>query len=544
MKSKDLALPAGGSLPALFLNDFASVGDFYTYNPADPASFRRRREYLNRSDYQNRDILIHALLAYNEKLGCTAATRRNIAKLHSANAAAVVTGQQAGILTGPLYTIYKTVTAVLLARQCEAELSIPVLPVFWVASEDHDFQEINHINIPDGRGGISRLTLPFTPAGKLSVGNIPALPAGLRLIEDLAYVAPEGEHKTEILALLQRTAQASGNLGEWCARLMSELFGRYGLVCFDPLESPFRALLSGFFRRALLSFQSVGAALADATGRLSARGITPQLTPEAENTNLFLYEREERLSLISGDGLSFRLRGRSGDTRRLAELIALTAARPDQFSPNVALRPVAQDIIFPTLAYVAGPGEIAYYAQLKDVYPVFGREMAIIYPRLSLTLVDAADAAALSSLGLDPAVVLQSGRQALDIYLARVDPVGIDTVFDALEKNFAAAYAELADLVTALNPDLRSLSEGNLGRILYQVNYLRRKAKQRLRRNNRASVRQFEAVLTNLLPRGEKQERVLNICPYLFRCGTDFIAALTEQLTLDNFLPKMLTLEE
>jgi len=544
MISREQAWPDGVSLADRFLSDFGAVSEFYAYDPSDPASFQRRREALTGAEGGDREALADALLAYNEKIGCTETTRRNIAKLRAANAAAVVTGQQAGVLTGPLYTIYKTITAILLARKWEAELGIPVVPVFWVASEDHDYSEINHIDLPDGRGGIERLTLPYTPHGKVSVGHLPALPAGLELIEALDYAVPDSVHKAEMLDLLRRTVQVSDNLAEWCVRLMSELFGRHGLVCFDPLEPAFRAQLGGFFNRALQANQAVGAALATATGRITAKGFAPQLSLEANNTNLFLYDAGERLPLASADGSQFWLRDRSDRSYTLAELLALAADCPDRFSPNAALRPVAQDVLFPTLAYVAGPGEIAYYAQLRDVYPVFGREMPIIYPRLSLTLLAADEAAGLARFALDPADVLAQGREAFADYLERVDPVGIDAVFDGLGQRFSAAYAELADTLSVLNPNLRPLSEGNLGRILYQVNYLRRKAKHRLRQNNRLVIREFEAILTNLQPKGEKQERVFNIFPYLIRYGAGLIDVLLGHLTPDSFSPKILTVEE
>lgn len=544
MKSKDLSLAAGTTLAERFAADYASVSNFYAYDPADPVSYQRRLAVLRKTPSPDRAVLIDALHSYNNSLGGTTATRRNIGRLRAGNSAAIVTGQQAGVLTGPLYTIYKTITAVLLARKCEDEFGVPVVPVFWVASEDHDYYEINHINLYNGRGGITRLQLPYTPDGKQSVGHLPVLPAALYLIEELEQITPDGEFKGEIAALLRRTARTAGNLGEWCARLMTELFGRYGVVCFDPLESAGRIALRRFFARALRANRSVSETIVQATERLTKHGYKPQLALEADNANLFLYVGEERLILARQEDGLFRLRDHPEKCYSESDLLALADGSPNHFSPNAALRPIAQDMLFPTLAYVAGPGEIAYYAQLKDVYPLFDREMPIIYPRLSLTLVESDDAAVFSRLGLDPAAVLQTGPAALYSYLERVDPVGIDRVFDALENDFSSAYTDLADTLTTLNPNLRQLSEGNLGRILYQVNYLRRKAKQRLRQNNRPAIRAFENALAKLMPNGQKQERIFNICPYLFRYGPGFIDMLTEHLNLDSFAPKMLTLED
>ncbi|MBX6377313.1 MAG: bacillithiol biosynthesis cysteine-adding enzyme BshC, partial [Clostridia bacterium] len=451
-------------------------------------------------------------------------------------ALAVVTGQQAGAATGPLYTLYKAVTAVALARVLAAALERPVVPVFWVASEDHDLHEIATIHVLSRRGQVRRLSLPV-PGGRRPSGSVPVPAGARRFVGELLEVC-EGPWREEAAIALAETARAASSLADWFARLMAWLFRGTGLVFLDPMDPALRALLAPFFLDALVAREAVGRELRSATARLQARGYEPALTCDDDQVHLFLLdEGGERVALFwDGDGYADR------DGRLflgVAELARLAGNAPHRLSTDVVLRPVAQDVLLPTLAYVAGPGEVAYLAQLGGVYRVFGQEMPIIYPRLSLTVVPPEAATAMEAYAVRPG----AGPEELDARLAevmrQVDRVGLDHLFATHRARVEEAYAHLLARLAEVSPHLPDIGRGNLERVRRQIDYLEKKAWQHHRRRHREVARAFALVSHTLRPLGQMQERVLNGLPWVARGGRGFIEdLLTAPLTPGHHLAR------
>ncbi len=542
MRIEKQRLPGGGIADCLAF-DFPRVSDFFRFDPGDPGAWPDRYQYLQTSYRQDRERLAVALTAYNRRLGCTQATLASIDRLRDPSVTAVVTGQQAGILTGPLYTVYKALTAIVMAAKAERDYGIPAVPVFWVASEDHDYAEINHIRLLKETDQLETLALPGVPAGHRSVGDLPLGSAVTKLLDDLEWMTPDSEAKAGLMAMLRDTAAWAANLADWCNMLMTRLLGQFGLICFDPMEPALRQMMAPVFRQALTITDGVNQAVLNAAESLKQQGFAPQLEFTPSQANLFIYAGGERLPLEM-DGKGFTVRGRPELSYTREQLLELAESHPERFSPNVALRPVTQDEVLPTLAYVGGPGEIAYYAQLAEVYPQFGKVMPIIYPRLSLTLLDAATAAGLDRFGLTLADAARGGTDQLDAYLESIDPVGVDRLFAGIKTDFSEAYAQLGERLAAIDDSLPVLSQGNLGRILFQVGYLEQKARQHHRRRHKALGQEYRAVSREVYPGGEPQERVLNIFPFLFRYGPDLLDRLAERLNLDGFEHILVRMEE
>ncbi|HEY8552002.1 MAG TPA: bacillithiol biosynthesis cysteine-adding enzyme BshC [Thermaerobacter sp.] len=510
-----------------YQRDFARVRPFFNYDPADETAFARRAQALERSPHQPpREVVAQALAAYNAALDADEPALEAARRLADPRALVVVGGQQPGLATGPLYTVYKAVGILRWARQIEAALRRPVIPVFWLATEDHDLAECNRLHVLDERGRLHRLALPFpaaTAGGQPPVGTLPLVPAARALIAEMARLAgvPADHPALEVLEDARRRA---ATLGQWVARLMARLFAREGLVLLDPMDPTLRRLSRPLLQRAVVRREAIHRELAAAAARLQRRGYRPALDVDPAHANLFYFDGRRRTALLWQEG---RFRDRHGRVAFApAELARELEFRPEAFSPNVVLRPLVQDWLLPVVAFVVGPGEVQYLAQLRDVYPLFGLEMPVLLPRPGFTLIEPAAVDRLQRYRATVGEVLQDPAGLRRRVLEGLDPLGIDARFAALRQRIKDLYADLLDDLERVRPELRALGQENLGRILMQVDYLHRKTWQHHRRRHREVMRDLDWLEGSLRPLGQPQERVHNVFPYLLRFGDRWLRTL------------------
>ncbi|MHB8172007.1 MAG: bacillithiol biosynthesis cysteine-adding enzyme BshC [Thermincolia bacterium] len=528
MKLDTIHLPYANPLARAYLEDFSQVAHLFEYNPEEGESYAQRCRYLDET-YTNRQQVVDILTKYNEELGCSVATRANLAALSQPGAVAVITGQQAGVLTGPLYTIYKVLTTVQLAGRLTRELARPVVPIFWVAAEDHDFQEINHIHILSSDNRVVKLQLEQESSGRVAAGHLPVTPAVEQLLAALEALSNQNEWQQETLQTLRELAGQSNNLAQWFARVMQWLFRELGLIMVDPLEPGLKELTSGFFRHSIEETTGVDTALEQGRQAVQEMGFAPQVEAQPGHTNLFFYQDGElpQRRPIFYDGQGFQTR--EGDCRwSREELLALAGDKPAVLSPNVVLRPVVQDVLFPTLAYVAGPGEISYYALYKEVYRVLGRQMPVIYPRANVTLIEPGIARHLEKYQLSGEKVFNGLDDRLQELLKEADQLGIEGLFSGVKEDFTPKYSQLIEELGTLDPALVKLGHENLERILGQMDFLQGKAMQKHRQTQEGMIKHFQKIRTSLFPNNSWQEREYNLMPYLFKYGPDLVTRLGE----------------
>ena len=514
--------------PAFFVHyqrDFERVRPFFTYNPHEEGAFARRAEALERQAHRPpREAVAEALYSYNRSLGAEEPALEAARRLADPRAVVVVGGQQPGLATGPLYTIYKALAVLRWARQLADALGRPVVPVFWLATEDHDLEECNQLHVLDERGRLQRLRLPWAvPGGPPPVGTLPLVPASRALVREVVRLAGAGEDDP-YARLLEEERAAARTLGEWVARLLARLFSGQGLVVLDPMQPALRQLSRPLLQRAVVRRETIHRELAAAARRLERRGYRPALDIEPEHAHLFHYDGRRRAALLWREGRFTDRHGRISLTP--GALARELEARPEAFSPNVVLRPMVQDWLLPVVAFVVGPGEVQYLAQLRDVYPLFGLEMPVLVPRPGFTLVTPEAVERLRRYGLAVGDVLADPAGCRQRALAALDPLGIDGRFEDLRRRLKELYAELLDDLERVRPELRGLGQHNLGRILAQVDYLHRKTWQHHRRRHRQAVRDLAWLENSLRPAGQAQERVHNIFPYLLRYGDRWLRAL------------------
>ncbi|MCG0239155.1 MAG: bacillithiol biosynthesis cysteine-adding enzyme BshC [Firmicutes bacterium] len=514
-----------------FLRRTGPIRQRLTYNPFDPSSFRARQRYLQEHYRGDRRALSAALIEYNRHIGAGPEALRNAERLAAPEALAVVTGQQAGVAGGPLFTLYKAITAIQLARQQSEALGVPVIPVFWVAGEDHDFAEIARVEFP-GREGPVRLTLGGAPAGRVSVGHLPVGEAVAEFLAALEEALPPTEFRAPLMEALREDAHRAGNLADWFARLMARLFRESGLVLINPMWPGIRRLEAPFFQEVLRRSREVDAALAAGIEAWQAAGYAPTLDYKAGDVNLFHYVDGQRMPL-AGDGEAVWVRDHPELRWPLQDRIDLAAAAPEQFSTNVVTRAVAQGWLLPDLALVAGPGEIQYWGQLPEVFRVFGMEPPVIYPRTSATLIEPPIARYMEKLSLSPAEVFQGDlAERRHRLLEEVDTIGLDELFDRFQAEVEERHRRLLETIQHLDPDLVQVGQENRRQILRQIQILREKAWQAHRQRHQVMIRQLDRTAQCLLPGGELQERVHTVIYYLAKYGPDLPERLVRALPL------------
>jgi bacillithiol biosynthesis cysteine-adding enzyme BshC len=436
-------------------------------------------------------------------------------RLRRDDAVAVVSGQQPGLFGGPLFVLYKALATREVAARLEERRGAPVVPVFWVAADDHDFAEVRQVTVLDASGQLR--TLRYAPEHEPS--GQPAshirLEAGVGgLVEELRRELPESLHRDAILDRLADCYRPGESFSGAFARFLSSLLP--GLVVLDPSDPDLKALMAPVFARELTE-GSPSSRLAQEAGQgLLAAGYHQQVPVRPGFLNLFLMMDGERRALSLGDGW-LEVRG-LGRRIELAEAQRMLGREPAAWSPGALLRPLAQDLILPTAAYVGGPAEIAYHAQIGPSYAHFGIPRPVLLPRPSLTLVEPGPARALSAEELQPQD-LQEDPEAILARWAREAHPELEAAFERVRQAVVGSMQELEQTVGALDPTLRAAGEAARGRLLHQVEGLREKATRALKKRDQARADRLRRTRDALFPGGSLQERGLGLVGLFARNG-------------------------
>lgn len=525
-----------GTVTDWYIHDYPRVSQFFSFSPHQADSFQERANFLDKTFTQDRTRLAEQLVQYNSEIGAGERALQNAASLRLPETLAVVTGQQAGVLTGPVFTVYKAMSAVYLAKKLSQQLARPVVPIFWVASEDHDYREINHLFIINRDAQLEKISFSPVPDGRRSVGTLPVRPWGQGLLAQLREIAPQGPYKEKIIEDLQQLTDEAPDIAHWFASIMAMLFREYGLVMLDPMLPLLRSLGREAMVTAVKENTHLNRSLTEQSEMLIRMGIRPAIQKDFAHSHLFVYHQGNRLPMYRKEN------GFCAGKVYLSQAEVLERIRlaPQTFSPDVVLRPVMQDFILPTLAYVAGPGEIEYLAQLKGVFRVFGMELPVIIPRLSMTIFGPEQVDLVERYRGSVPQVLEDVDGWLEKVLRDKDELQLRSLFAQTRQAITETYGQLWQTLEILDKNMKKLWNENLGRIMFQVDYLQKKAWQRHCQKHKLLIREFEQFRTYVRPLGRRQEMVYNVFPFLFTRGYGFINLLLNSAPLmENFTHKI-----
>lgn len=495
---------------------------FFPEGGWDLAAIERAAERA-RSYPHPRGAMVEALVRQQQARGNAAAAER-AALLADARSVAVVTGQQAVLFGGPLYVLYKALAAIQVAAALEAQCQTPVVPVFWVASDDHDFAEIRETSVLDGAGQLRPLR--YAPA--LEPAPLPA--SGIRFDASIeALVAEFG-------SLVPSAA------GDWLDRLgrcyrpgvsLSEAFAAWisavlpSLVVLDPADPQVKSLMVPVLKREIAEASPSSRQAASVAPRLAAAGFDEQVPVREGFLNLFVVADGQRRALgLTETGLEIR-----GTERRLttAEAVAWLEREPAAWSPGALLRPVVQDHLLPTAAYVGGPAEIAYHAQIGPSYAAFGVPRPVVFPRPGVTVLEAGPARALETEGL-AFQDLEADPDARLAQWARDASPGVQAAFARARAAIETGMSGVEEALGAVDPTLRAAADSAKGRALHQIEGLEEKATRALKKRDQGRADRLRRTRDALFPAGKLQERVLGLVGLVGRHGEAGIDALRLQI--------------
>lgn len=504
------------------------VAPFFAGNPADPTAWRHAIARVHGRS-QSHEAIASVLADQQRRRGSPPEALSASDRLRDPRTVAIVTGQQAVLFGGPMFTLLKALTALQLANRVTREQGVPAVAVFWIDAEDHDWNEVSRCVVLDSEFRPRALTLPPPPgAGDVAVASV--------LLDE--SVSQALNHLSEALAPTEFTAALSSRLRDCYApgRSMVEAFGRWldavlgplGLVVYDSSDPVAKPLVRDVFAREIREPGRTAKLAAAAGAELSARGYHAQVTVPEDSVALFHLDGGRRPIKRQGDQFAI------DDVQRSSTaLLEQVAAHPAEFSPNVLLRPIVQDTIFPTICYVAGPNELAYLAQLREVYGHFGVPMPLIYPRATATLLDSAASRFLSRYHVRLESLQPQDEAALNRWLEAHLPASVEASFADVKGAVDERMAVLVKAVSQIDPSLDGAARSTLGRMQHELHALHSKIIHAAKRRDETLRRQFIRTQALAFPDGEPQERALGFVYFLNRYGPGLVEHLGNELPLD-----------
>lgn len=441
----------------------------------------------------------------------------------------VTTGHQAGLFGGPLMGLYKLLSAVRLARELEDVLGRPVAAAFWIASDDHDWDEVRRTFLLDTANDLVELALPpdanGAPAPPMSERRLGAEVAAL--VERLGEVLPPTEFAPELLASVRSAYTPDATVAGAFGALLGHLAGRFGALLVDPADPAVRRLAAPVLRAALEGAEEQESIFRERSRALEDAGYHAQIPVLEGGTNLHAAGPLGR-ERVFRDGDGFRLRA-SGTTLGLAELRA-AAGTPGALTAGAGLRPVLESAILPTLAYVGGPAEVAYLAQLEPLFEAYGMSPPVVVPRFSVTLVEGKVRKVLDRFGLEPEDFDRPAHEIAARVLREELPDDVRAALKALRGSLGEGYGRLAAAAEEVDPTLVGAIGSARNAALKGTQDLEKRIAQHSDDQREIGIQQLRKAESNLFPGGRPQERVLNPAQYLARYGPglldDILAAM------------------
>jgi bacillithiol synthase len=515
-------------------NDFITyspkVRSFYPHSPHFSEWIKSEATSLD-YDSARRERVSDILESQNRSRDASAETLSNLSRFRN-GAAAIVTGQQVGLFGGPMFAVYKALSAVKLAQEATAA-GVDAVPIFWLATYDHDLAEVNHVSMfgPDGllrTLSTSSHSVPGAPVSEVRLGEeiLPVVEEATSLLGD-----------SEATQILRDSYRPGETLGSAFARFYTRLFEPWGVIVLDASDPELHRIAVPIYRSTVEQAAEIAEAVIARGKDLEAAGYHQQVKVTSASVLLFTLQNGARTPIQrrSTDGASEFIVAGEAESKKLSagDLLDRIAATPETFSPNVLLRPVVEDYLLPTLAYTGGAAEAAYFAQAGAVYEkILGRVTPIV-PRFSATLVEPKVQRWLRQYEINVLDVLQGADALRHTLAARSLPADLQTAFDRATKSVEESFDSLRDSLAKLDPTLVEASQTGASKVRYQLDRLRERAMTAELRRSEVVSRHSESLSQALYPEDALQERGIAGIYYLARQGTELLKNIYDAMRTD-----------
>jgi len=510
-----------------FLSDHSKVQEFYPRSAYFNEWFKDEAPRLA-YDSERRERVSAILERQNRSWAASAKTLENIARLR-AGASAVVTGQQVGLFGGPSFSIFKALTAVKLADQATRD-GVNCVPVFWLATEDHDIAEVSQVSIPGSDYILQKLTAPTQGVPDAPVGTVRFGQEIQEVVEAAAgLLAP-----SEVSDFLREAYRPGETFGSAFARLFARVFADWGVILLDAADPEFHQIAKPIYQRAIEQAAQLDDALLARGKALEAAGYHQQVKVTSSSTLLFTIRDGARVPVhrrVEGNGSSEFLVGKERISQ--AELLNQVESSPQNFSGNALLRPVIQDYLLPTLAYTGGSAEVAYFAQVAVVYEALLGRVTPIVPRFSATIVEAKPKAFLERYGLRLPDLFSGPDSLRELMASRTLPKELQSAFDQAESSLEISLAAIRDGLARLDSTLIDSVTNAAAKMQHQLTQLRSKAARAELRHAEVLTRKADLLSNLLYPNKALQERELAGIYFVARYGPEFLRDVYEAIHPD-----------
>ena len=536
MRTESLPFSSVPSQSRLFLDYLAdplSLKRFYPSAVASHTDVANRAGEVLAGYETDRGRLCDALERMNSGFGAGPEILANIELLRKPDTVAVLTGQQTGLFTGPLYSIYKAVSAIRMS-ECLRGRGIDAVPVFWMATEDHDLEEVSNAFAIGNAGELAEARIESRPEdSEHPVGAVLLNDSVTRAAADVISAMPRTEFTDELRAQIERSWRPGLGIGHAFGRLMTTLLGKYGLIVVDPMDGEMKRLASPIYLKALERSSEIVSSLVARGGELADAGYHAQVLVEEDYFPFFRHDDSgHRVALRRADG---GVREKGGKDKFTAgDLAGLARSNPERLSPGVMLRPVVQDHLFPTVCYFGGGAEIAYFAQNSEVYRVLERPVTPILHRQSFTFVEPKHARTMEKYGLTLADLFRGEEAVLSEVIDKFIDPATARLFADVEERINTELNRLDQALSQMDITLAASLATRRRKIIYHIGAMRRKYHFRKAETDEIINRRVKAAITSLLPNGGPQERTLNVISFLDRYGPNFIDMVFDAVDLDD----------
>jgi bacillithiol biosynthesis cysteine-adding enzyme BshC len=514
--------------------------DFLAYSPNVQSFFPHSphfREWLGsqasalQCDSPRRERVSAILERQNKSWDASLQTLSNLSRLRG-GAAAIVTGQQVGLFGGPMFAIYKALTAVKLAEEATSA-GVDAVPVFWLASYDHDLAEVNHVSMPGPDGLLRTLTTSSHGIAGAPVSEVRLGDEILPVVEEAASLLGE----SEATQFLRESYRPGENLGTAFARFYARLFAEWGVILLDASDPELHRIAAPIYRAAVERAPEIDDALLARGRALEAAHYHQQVKVTPSSVLLFTVQNGVRMPIqrrAKGGSPEFAIGDETaGEKLSAAELLKRISTTPEKFSPNVLLRPVVQDYLLPTLAYAGGAAEAAYFAQVGTVYEkILGRVTPIV-PRFSATVVEPKVQRWLRQYFITVLDAFHGSEALRHTLAARTLPADLQAAFERANTAVEESFSSLHEALAKVDPTLVEASQTAVSKAHYQLERLRERAMAAELRRSDVIGRHAETLSHALFPNGGLQERGVAGVYYMARHGTHLLHSLHQSMRTD-----------
>lgn len=499
-----------------FVNHDQSILKFYDYDPNHSDSEKRRMQRQNNGREKE---VAQVIRQYMSNLTLTDQQEASLKALEQ-GAKVVIGGQQAGLLTGPLYTFHKIVSIIVKAKELSASYGETVVPVFWIAGEDHDFEEVNHTYVMAEREGkLQKVKYHTLMPPETSVSNYEVDKEALyTALDDYFKWIPETPHSNALYRQLQDMIEASTKWTDLFQMMVHHCFKSQGLLLIDAHHPHLRQLEKPLLRDLIKNHQQVDQAFRQTQQQLQKEGF-PCMIETDTNVHLFIDVDQQRQLLKYNEGYYYTSKTEEAFTE--AELLEKVDKEPHLFSNNVVTRPLTEEWLFNTVAFVGGPSEIRYWGELKAVFHLFDIEMPIVLPRMRITYLTPKSQKLIHQYNLSAnEIILEGIEQVKDTFIrAKASDKVLEDIDTMIGKQ--QAFYEQLEADMSQTEDNRRLLKKNHDIQLHQYRYLKKRYLTNIERENEISMRHFNQLSQTLHPMGGLQERIWNPIQLLNEYGID-----------------------